>query len=178
MVYFCGKPDILDTLTIIFIVSMVIFLAGGIAYIIRYRKLEKKQEIKKDMVLQMQLQAYERLMVLADRIALPNLINRLNESGVNAREMQAALLHNIRTEFDYNITQQIYVSAEAWNALKSLKEQNQLIINQFSNSLAPDATGLDLNRVLLQFLMNDRKGTLHEMVGEVLSIEAKKVMVV
>ena len=155
---------------------MIIFLAGGIAYIIRYRKLEKKEEKQKDTVLQMQLQAYERLMVLADRIALPNLINRVNEPGLSAREMQMVLTQNIRTEFEYNITQQIYVSADAWNAIKNLKEQNLLIINQFANSQPPDATGLDLNKLLLQFLMNDKKGTLHEMVSEALSYEAKKLM--
>ena len=155
---------------------MVIFFAGSIAYIIRYRKLEKKQEVKKDTILQMQLQAYERLMVLTDRIALPNLINRVNEPGLSAREMQILLTQNIRTEFDYNITQQIFVSADAWNAVKNLKEQNQLIINQFANLLPPNASGLDLNKLLLQFLMNDKKGTLHEIVGDVLSYEAKKLM--
>jgi len=39
--------------------------------------------------------------------------------------------------------------------------------------LPPHATGLDLNKLLLEFLMNDKKGTLHEVVSEVLSYEAK-----
>ncbi len=124
----------------------------------------------------MQLQAYERLVILVDRIALPHLISRINQPGATAREMQLLLTQNIRSEFDYNITQQIYVTPDAWNAVKNLKEQNLLIINQLANVLPPHATGLDLNKLLLEFLMNDKKGTLHEVVSEALSYEAKKLM--
>lgn len=123
-----------------------------------------------------QLQAYERLLILVDRIALTNVITRVNQPGIPAREMQLLLTQSIRSEFEYNITQQIYVSAEAWNAVCNLKEQNLLIINQFANVLPPNATGMDLNKLLLEFLMNDKKGSLHEVVSEVLSYEAKKLM--
>jgi hypothetical protein len=126
--------------------------------------------------IQMQLQAYERLTLLADRIALPNLISRLGKTAMSARDMQHLLTQNIREEFEYNITQQIYVSADAWTAVKNLKEQNMLIVNQLANALPASATGLDLNKLLLEFLMNDKKGTLHEVVSEVLSFEAKKLM--
>jgi len=125
---------------------------------------------------QMQLQAYERLILLVDRIALPNLIARLGKQSMSARDMQHLLTQNIREEFEYNITQQIYVSSDAWTAVKNLKEQNMLIVNQLANALPPNATGLDLNKLLLQFLMNDKKGTLHEVVSEVLSYEAKRLI--
>ncbi|MFX8071243.1 hypothetical protein ABTK88_19155, partial [Acinetobacter baumannii] len=72
----------------------------------------------------LQLQAYERLTLLVDRITLPNLISRLNNPDFSAQEMQVLLTQTIKQEFDYNITQQIYVSAESWEAVKNLKEQN------------------------------------------------------
>lgn len=125
---------------------------------------------------QMQLQAYERLILLVDRIALPNLIARTSEPNLSAREMQMLLTHTIRQEFDYNITQQIYVTAEAWEAVKSLKEQNLLMINQMSNVLPADATGLQLLKLIMEFLMNDKRANLHEVVSNVLSFEAKKIM--
>jgi hypothetical protein len=125
---------------------------------------------------QLALQAYERLVLLVDRIALPNLISRVGQSDISARDMQLILTRSIREEFEYNISQQIFVSPEAWNSVKNLKEQNLLIINQLANILPPNASGLDLNKQLLQYLMNDRKGTLHEVVSEVLSYEAKKIM--
>lgn len=124
----------------------------------------------------LQLQAYERLTLLVDRIALPNLISRVNQNGVTAREMQMLLTRGLKEEFDYNITQQIYVSAESWNAVKNLKEQNMLVVNQLASALPPNATGLDLNKLLLEYLMTDKKGQLHEVVSEVLSYEAKKLL--
>src|SRR6266404_5685609 len=95
---------------------------------------------------QLQLQVYERLILLTDRIALPNLIQRLNQPGLEARDMQSLLTQSIRQEFEHNITQQIYVSAEAWDAVRNYKEQNLLIINQIASYLPPEASGMDLNK--------------------------------
>ncbi len=124
----------------------------------------------------LQLQAYERLTLLTDRIAIPNLISRINHAGMTAGEMQFILTKTIREEFDFNITQQIYVTAETWKAVKNLRETNLLVINQLASSLPPDATALDLNRALLQFGLNDKNGNLHEYVSEALSYEAKKLL--
>lgn len=164
----------------IFIVS----LAGAIVLAIimyvytgyREKKLKSLAKANNSEYSPIQLQAYERLILLADRIALPNLISRVSQPGISAKEMQLLLTSVIREEYEHNITQQIYVSADAWTAVKNLKEQNQLIINQFANILPPGATGLDLNKMLLEFLMNDKKGALHEVVSEVLSYEAKQIL--
>jgi hypothetical protein len=157
-----------------------VLVAIGVTYAIAFKdKTEdgKTAGAKKGSTsVQMQLQAYERLILLVDRIALPNLISRVGKTAMSAKDMQHLLTQNIREEFEYNITQQIYVSADAWTAVKNLKEQNMLIVNQLANVLPPNATGLDLNKLLLDFLMHDKKGALHEVVSEVLSYEAKKVM--
>ena len=125
---------------------------------------------------QLQLQAYERLILLSERIALPNLVNRLNASGLSSKDMQALLTESIRLEFDHNITQQIYVSAEAWDAIKNLKEQNIFIVNQVASFLPSDATASDLNKNLLEMIVANPKASLHGVVAEVLSYEAKKVL--
>ena len=124
----------------------------------------------------LQLQAYERLVMLTERIALPNLVSRANQPGLNAREMQLLLLGSIKQEFEYNATQQIYVSPAAWEAVKNLKEQNMLIINQVGSTLPAEASGLDLNKRLLEYVMTQKKGTLHSIVLEALNYEAKKIM--
>jgi hypothetical protein len=126
--------------------------------------------------IQLQLQAYERLILLTERIALPSLISRLKYDGFSAREMQALLSESIRQEFDHNITQQIYVSPEAWDAVRNLKEQNIFIVNQVSSFLPPQATALDLNKHLLDMIAQNPKASLHGVVAEVLSFEAKKIM--
>ncbi|MFT3674901.1 MAG: hypothetical protein QM781_03290 [Chitinophagaceae bacterium] len=124
----------------------------------------------------LQLQAYERLVMLSERIAIPNLISRVNTSGISAREMQLLLLESIKQEYEYNTSQQIYVSPAAWEAVRNLKEQNMLIINQVAATLPPEAGSADLNKRLLEFVMTQSKGALHSIVLEALNFEAKKVM--
>lgn len=125
---------------------------------------------------QMQLQAYERLILLTERIALPNLIGRLRHDGYSAREMQSLLTESIRQEFEHNITQQIYVTSEAWDAVRNLKEQNIFIVNQVSSFLPQQASALDLSKHLLEMIAQNPKASLHGVVAEVLSFEAKKLM--
>ena len=124
----------------------------------------------------LRLQAYERLALLVDRIAIPNLVSRTSHDGLNARDLQFILTKTIREEFEYNITQQIYVSEEVWNAVKNLKEKNLLLINQAAASLAPNAPALELSRKILEHLMTDKAATLPELVSQALSFEAKKLM--
>jgi len=140
------------------------------------KKTEKQESADINSTKQLQLQAYERLILLVDRIALPNLINRLNEPGLTAREMQAGLIHNIKGEFEYNITQQMYVSQDAWDAVRNLKDQNMLIVNQITSFLPAEASAQDLNRSILEMLMQNPKASLHNVVADALSYEARKLM--
>lgn len=125
----------------------------------------------------LQLQAYERLVLLTERISLPNLVSRANQSGLgSAREMQILLLESIKQEFEYNASQQIYVSPVAWEAVKNLKDQNMLIINQVGAMMPAEATGLDLNKALLDFSVKQEKAPLHSIVLEAINYEARKLV--
>jgi hypothetical protein len=173
----------MDTWELIGALAIAFVLGGTLAYIFwRENKKAKKMEKEKPAsgasidTLQLQLQAYERLILLTERIAMPNLINRLNQPGLSGKDMQMVLTHNIRQEFDHNITQQLYVSTEAWDAVRNLKDQNIHIINQVASYLPPDVSGTDLNRQLLEMIVQNPKVSLHNVVAEVLSFEAKKLM--
>ena len=172
----------LSTNEMIISVVFAVSLAGILAYVfwIQRKQAKQGQTSAKPETSQasnpLKLQAYERLILLADRIALPNLISRCNQPGLSVREMQNLLVQTIRQEFDHNITQQIYVSPEAWDAIRNLKEQNLLIINQVSSYLPDSATGQDLNKSLLEMVMQNPKASLHHVVSDALSFEAKKVL--
>jgi hypothetical protein len=167
----------LDINLLILLISAMVIIGGVSAYI-TYLKIGKSEKRKANTAsaANMRLQAYERLLLLADRIALPNLISRLNQPGLTAQEMQHVLINNIKEEYNHNITQQVYVSEDAWTAIKTLKDQNMLVINQYASAIPPQATALDLNKLLLEYSMTDPKGNVHEMVSQVLSFEAKKEM--
>jgi len=126
----------------------------------------------------LQLQAYERLVLLAERISIPNLVSRANASypDLNARSAQLVLIESVKQEVEYNTTQQIYVSPVAWESVRNLKDQTLLIINQVAASLPPEASGLELYRALLDFVMTQKKGALHSIILEALNYEAKQIM--
>lgn len=124
----------------------------------------------------LRLQAYERLVLLAERISLPNLISRLNQPGIPATDMKIILTENIKQEFEYNSTQQLYVSPVSWDAVRNLKEQNIMIINQVAATMQADASASDLNKKILEVTMSQPNGSLHEMVLQALNFEAKKLM--
>jgi hypothetical protein len=171
-----------ENMTIILIITIVVLLIGiGYMLFSRRKTVQQPQNVAQSAIdpatRQLQLQAYERLVLLAERISLTNLIGKLYVPGCSAHEMQMLLVQQTRQEFDHNVTQQIYVSAEAWEAVRKLKEQNLLTINQVAASLPPNATGMDLNKRILEFIMNDPKGNLQPLVLEALNIEAKKIMV-
>jgi hypothetical protein len=156
--------------------TVALLVALGTFYFWNADRKKPKSDDASFNVKPLQLQAYERLTMLAERIALPNLISRANTSGVSAREMQLVLLESIKQEYDYNATQQIYVSPVAWKAISNLKDQNMLIINQVASSMPAEASGIDLNRKILEFAMSQPKGDLHSIVLEALNYEAKKLM--
>lgn len=131
--------------------------------------------VKNDM-LKLQLQAYERLTVLAERISLQHLIRQIPTHDLTAREMQKALIDTIKNEAEYNNSQQVYVSAEAWRAISNLKEQNIYIINQISAVLPSQATGLDLNKQIIDYLLANKNASLHGIVLDALNFEAKKIL--
>jgi hypothetical protein len=166
--------------------AIAVLLAGALAFLLWKQRKEAKQQVKPSSsspqsapiapTKQLQLQAYERLILLTDRIAIPNLVNRVNQQGLSAREMQMLLTMAIRQEFEHNITQQLYVSPEAWDALRNYKEQNLLIINQVASIMPEHMAGIDLNKKLLEFIVENPKASLQNIVSDALSYEAKKLM--
>ena len=162
--------------TISLIVAGAALLVSLVTFFLWNRSRAQKPAEEKFNTRPLQLQAYERLVVLAERISLPSLVSRANTPGLSAKEMQILLLETIKTEFEYNSSQQIYVSPVAWQALKNLKEQNMLVINQIAQTLPADAKGLDLNKRIIEVMMKQDKNTLHNIVLEALNWEARKLM--
>jgi hypothetical protein len=126
--------------------------------------------------LKLRLQAYERITLLTERIALQNLLSRNTNTGLSCRQMQITLIDSIKQEYDYNISQQIYVSPEVWRAVNNLKEQNIYIINQLASTLPAQASGMDLNKHIIDYLINNSNASLHNIVLDAINFEAKKLM--
>ena len=167
----------MDTTTLSLILSVFAILLSMLTFYLWYSKQEVKKAAPEDgSTRSLQLQAYERLVILTERVGLPNLVSRANLPGLSSKEMQLLMLESIKQEFEYNSSQQIYVSPVAWQAVNNLKEQNMLIINQVAQTLPGDAKGIDLGKRIMEVIIAQDKKALHNIVLEALNFEARKLM--
>jgi hypothetical protein len=157
--------------TFMFLIAIAWLLAefNGMKTEIRERLGINNETIK------IRLQAYERLTLYAERCGLKNLIPRMHTEGATARDLQLALIQTLNSEYEYNVSQQIYVSPELWRAITKLRDQNIFIINQVAGTLPVAATSLDLSRALLEFAANDN-AEISKIVLDALQYETKKIL--
>lgn len=161
--------------TLSLLIAALALAVGVIAFLRTYR--EKKPLPVHDFSTQpLRLQAYERLVILCERISLPNLISRVSQPDLSARDMRFMLIENIKQEFEYNASQQIYVSQKAWEGVRNLRDQTLLVINSIAKTLPEEAQAHDLNKGLLEAIMNEDNTALHTYTLSLLNDEAKKIM--
>ena len=126
-------------------------------------------------VLKLRLQALERFTLYAERSSLKSLVSRTSFSGMTVLDLQLTLLDTLRSEYEYNVTQQIYVSTEMWKAIGNLKDQNIFIINQIAATLPSDANAIELSKRILEYVANTN-AELNTIVLSALQFEAKKLL--
>ncbi len=168
----------LQTILVIFGIVVVLMLGVIVFLVTEFKSLKKTVDLKRPIVADnslLRLQAYERLTLLTDRIALKNLVTRMHDTLFSARELAAGLTQTIRNEYEHNITQQNYVNPEVWQAVTRLKDQNIYIINELTASLPPNATALDCSRAILQYTATDNS-ELSSVVLNAIQYEVKKLV--
>jgi hypothetical protein len=139
-----------------------------------------KDEIKERLginneVIKLKLQALERFTLYAERSSLKNLISRTPASGITVVDLQLNLLETLRTEYEYNVSQQIYVDPKMWEAIGNLKDQNSFIINQLAATLPPDSNGFELSKRILEYV-SSTDAELNKIVLSALQFEAKRLL--
>lgn len=89
----------------------------------KLKALELQQQQQKS-TLPLKLQAYERLSLFCERISVSNLLLRLPDNSMSGQRLKVALLLAIQQEFEHNITQQVYVSAQLWAIIKAARDDS------------------------------------------------------
>ncbi len=90
--------------------------------------LKAQQKAGDDKQKALRLQAYERLSLLMERMAVQNMLLRKSAGDLNASQYTASLLMTIREEFEHNVTQQVYVSDQLWSIILQARDNvSQLI---------------------------------------------------
>lgn len=100
------------------------------------------------------LQAYERMVLLLERISPQSLIMRTQRPNITNQELQSALLKTIRSEFEHNMAHQLYISDKAWEMVRMAKEDCIKFINQTALQTKPDDNSLQLCKLVLEKLLD------------------------
>ena len=99
------------------------------------------------------LQAYERIILFLERISLESLIVRVSTSDMTAQQLHTAMLSTIRSEFEHNLSQQIYMSQQAWEVVRNVRSNMIKIINNEAEKMPVNSTGIELSKRLLGKIM-------------------------
>jgi len=139
--------------------SLIVFFT---AYFILKNMLRNDQDRRRQEVLfqnartvtPIKLQAYERIVLYLERISLESLLIRVSTPEMSASQLQSALLTVIRSEFEHNLSQQIYMSPQAWEVVKNARSNTIKIINTEAEKVKDNAPSIEFSKQLLSAIMD------------------------
>jgi hypothetical protein len=141
--------------------ALIVFLTAYLIIVNQYKNEDKRRRTEIAMasqktVLPIRLQAYERLALLLERISPESIIMRQNLSSMTAKQLQSELLAAIRAEFDHNLSQQVYISSEAWERIKNTRSNIISLINTAAQQIEPNASSYTLSQKILDMVMEHK----------------------
>ncbi len=142
--------------------ALIVFFTAWILLrnLIRNDQDKRRQELilqSSRTVIPIKLQAYERIILFLERISLESLLLRVSTPDMTAAQLHTALITTIRSEFEHNLSQQIYMSPQAWEVVRNARSNMIKIINSEAEGLPKSATGINLSKQLLEKVMELEK---------------------
>lgn len=140
--------------------SLMVFLAVYFTFRqyhqqqIRMHYLQSKTG-KDHITLPMRLHAYERLILLCERIDFADLMLRMITPGTSAREIRAAMLVAVQQEYEHNLTQQLYITPELWQVLLAAKNKTMDVISLAGENLSEGASAEDYAQQLMEMISSE-----------------------
>lgn len=149
--------------------SLIVFIATY--YVLRTCLKSNTENKRIEIVLQNQklitpirLQAYERIILFLERISPNSVILRLQTPNMTVQQLHRDMLIIIRTEYEHNLSQQLYLSAQAWEQVKNAKEHTIKLINSCSQSLSQDDDAIKLSQAIFDNLIKLDKSPSQEAI--------------
>lgn len=178
--YICNMTEMVIMLscgltTGILVAIAVYFSIGKLADSDRLRWRAEQEKESNKTVLPLKIQAYERLILLCERISVNALILRLQKSGMSSKQLQMEMVKTIRAEFDHNIAQQLYVSSKTWESIKTAKEETIKAINIASSKVKDESESMQLISILFEIVTRMEKMPT-EVAIEIIKNEARSVI--
>jgi 16S rRNA C1402 (ribose-2'-O) methylase RsmI len=113
------------------------------------KRMSDLRQANQNLVTPIRLQAYERVVLFLERISPNSLVMRTHKNGMSGLLLQSELIKTIRSEYEHNLSQQIYMSNNAWQMVTTAKEEIIKLINISATKVPETATGLELAQMIL-----------------------------
>ena len=132
-------------------VLATIALTGYIYYLLTKRYFDNQQKTQMlqmridehreavKLVTPIRLQAYERMALYLERISPESLVLRCYQPGMDTKLLQGVMTKTIRDEWEHNLSQQVYISSEAWRRIRQAKDEMMGVINSAAITIPDDA---------------------------------------
>lgn len=121
-------------------------------------KTETAKESTTQTLVNLKLLAYERIILFIERMKPDSLIPRTLLSNISGREYHRLLANEIRQEYEYNLSQQLYLSENAWNVVTDFKNNIITLINTAAADSDPEKPAGELaKKILEQYIASDIK---------------------
>jgi len=142
----------IDSATIVLILAIIFALLAGYFTFFRHKKKPQpaSRPAPKNDFSPLRLQAYERLIMLMERINPSELVMRYIGQGGSAADLQLLLLGAIRAEMEHNYTQQLYVSNETWDYVITARNEVSALINRAAMALQPEESSIALSKKIIE----------------------------
>jgi hypothetical protein len=133
------------------LLTTIFFLRKEAAKDVQDMRAELKKQ-RQEYFLPSRVEAYQRAILLMERIHPNSLVMRLHNPGLPAKALQADFLKAIREEYDHNVAQQLFISLQGWQMVKNSKEETIKIINIAGNQMLATSTGMDLSAKIFEIV--------------------------
>ncbi|MDL2261959.1 hypothetical protein LJC11_00455 [Bacteroidales bacterium OttesenSCG-928-I21] len=147
-------------------IPSVIVLITAI-YVLKITLKKENENRKVQIVLQNQkmitpirLQAYERIILFLERISPNSIIMRLQTPNMTVGQLHKEMLVLIRSEFEHNLSQQLYLSIDAWEQVRNAKEKTIQLINASVEGLDHNDNAIRLSQAIFEKLIEIEKSPL------------------
>ena len=109
-------------------------------------------------IIPLRLQAYERIIIYLERVSPSSLVVRVNKNGMTSQQLHLELIKTIKSEYEHNLSQQMYMSPGAWELVKTTKEEIIKLINISSTKVPQENSSNDLAMMVINITSNlDKK---------------------
>ena len=148
--------------TLIFLLITVVSCSSLVALVYLFLKKQGDKDViklrtelhkqRQDFFLPSRLDAYQRSVLLLERIHPNSLIMRIHDPNMNAAMFQVELVKSVRNEFEHNLAQQIFISTASWDIIRNSKDEVIKLIHMAGGQMNKKSTSKDLSEKIFEIL--------------------------